>query len=197
MLPQSLVQSQFYWRMDQHKACLFSTSTSPIFSSLAWLLCFSHSYGWSTCWKYIKSIWPRHQNIDMTVDVYKMLNLVLQMSFMSPRNVNGSYLQPPNVYWLITAASCDCPASKGSSASCKHVARCSGLCTSWILGIRKVTRISNMHRQAQQRNKPRLKKVDLIPVSEFSKRKFDIVNKRNKDIFIREWMLSKTSVRLI
>ena len=94
----------------------------------------------------------------------------------------------------ITAASCDCPAGKGPSASCKHVARCSELCTSWILCIRKIARISNMHRQVQQWNKPRPKKVDPILVSEFSKRKFDI-KKGNKDIFISQSMLSSLVAR--
>ena len=51
-----------------------------------------------------------------------------------------------------------------------------------------------MHRQVQQWNKPQPKKVD--PTSfKISKIKFDIVKKGNKDIFIRESMLSSLVAR--
>ena len=97
--------------------------------------------------------------------MYKMLKLAMQIKFLRALcHPEGSYLQPPNVYRSKPEASCDHPAGKGSSASCKHV-----------------TRISNIHRQVWQRNKPRPKKLDPILVSEFSKRKFDIVKKGNKN----------------
>ena len=56
------------------KACLFSTSTSPIFSSLAYFV--SHTATDGPPAEYIKSI--RQQNIHMTVGMYKM-KLVIQI----------------------------------------------------------------------------------------------------------------------
>ena len=92
MLPQLLVQSQQILRMDQHKACSFSTSTSPIYSSLDYFV--SHTAVDGLPAEDIKSI--RHQNIYMIVDMYKMLKLVMQIqffeSFMSPRIVKGTYV---------------------------------------------------------------------------------------------------------
>ena len=61
--------------MDQHNACLFSTSTSPIFSSLAYFV--SHTATDGLPAEDIKSI--KHQNIHMTVDMYKMLKLAMQI----------------------------------------------------------------------------------------------------------------------
>ena len=91
----------------------------------------------------------------MTVAIYKMLKLAIQMqkffeSYCHPE------MQKDHIYNLlmcidqnsydITTASCDCPAGKGPSASCKHVgALCYALvefCTSGKL--QEFTRISKI-----------------------------------------------------
>ena len=86
----------------------------------------------------------------------------------------------------ITSASCDCPAGKGPTASCKHVgALCYALvefCTSG-----KIPEFLTCTDRLQQWNKPRPKKVDPIPVAEFFKRKVDIVKKGNKGFCISEF----------
>ena len=86
----------------------------------------------------------------------------------------------------ITAASCDCPAGKGPSASCKHVgALCYALVEFCASG--KIPDFLTCTDRLQQWNKPRPKKIDPIPVAEFSKRKVDIVKKGNKDLYISEF----------
>ena len=86
----------------------------------------------------------------------------------------------------ITAASCDCPAGKGPSASCKHVG---SLCYALVefCASGKLPEFLTCTDRLQQWNKPRHKKVDPIPVTEFSKRKVDIVKKGNKDLCISEF----------
>ena len=80
----------------------------------------------------------------------------------------------------IAAASCDCPAGKGPSASCKHVgALCYALVEFCASG--KIREFLTCTDRLQQWNKPRPKKIDPIPVAEFSKRKVDIVKKGKKD----------------
>ena len=86
----------------------------------------------------------------------------------------------------ITSASCDCPAGKGPSASCKHVgALCYALVEFCASG--KVPEFLTCTDRLQQWNKPRPKKIDPIPVAEFSKRKVDIAKKGNKDLCISEF----------
>ena len=64
----------------------------------------------------------------------------------------------------ITAASCNCPAGKGPSASCKHVGSlCYALVEFYASG--KLPEFLTCTDRLQQWNKPRHKKVDPIPCS--------------------------------
>ena len=134
----------------------------------------------------------------MIVDMYKMLKLAIQMRqfFKSHIYICHPEMQKDCIYNLqmsidqnsfdITSASCDCPAGKGPTASCKHVgALCYALVEFCASG--KTPEFLTCTDRLQQWNKPRPKKVDPIPVAEFSKRKVDIVKKGNKDFCISEF----------
>ena len=91
----SPVASSVSAHLKEWTACLFSTSTSPTFSSLAYFV--SHTATDGQPAEDIKSI--RDQNIHMrhvqNVEVGHV-NTIFE-SFMSSINIKGSYLQPPNV----------------------------------------------------------------------------------------------------
>ena len=90
---------------------------------------------------------------------------------MSPRNAKELYLQPPdainqNIY-DITAANWDYPAGKGPSANCKHVGlMCYALVEFCAFG--KLPEYLTCTDKLQRWNKPGHKKVNRIPVAEFS-----------------------------
>ena len=79
----------------------------------------------------------------------------------------------------VTAAVCGCPAGKGPSASCKHIGALSyalvEFCTSG-----KLPDFLTCTEKLQAWNKPKPKKVDPIPVEEFSQRKSEITKKEVK-----------------
>ena len=79
----------------------------------------------------------------------------------------------------INAATCDCLAGKGPVVSCKHVgALCYALvefCTSG-----KLLDFLTCTNKLQTWNKPKPKKVDPIPVTDFTKRKIEITKKLEK-----------------
>ena len=107
---------------------------------------------------------------------------------MHPRDEEGSRLQSDNdckTYDIITAT-CGCPAGKGTTASCKHVgALCYALvefCTSG-----KMPYFLTCTDKLQAWNRPKPKKVNLIPVTDFSKRKMEITKKHEKKQSITEY----------
>ena len=88
-------------------------------------------------------------------------------------------------YDIITAT-CGCPAGKGTTASCKHVgALCYALvefCTSG-----KMPDFLTCTDKLQAWNRPKPKKVNPIPVTDFSKRKMEITKKHEKKQSITEY----------
>ena len=86
----------------------------------------------------------------------------------------------------INAATCGCPAGKGPVASCKHVgALCYALiefCTSG-----KLPNFLTCTDKLQAWNKPKPKKVNPIPVTDFTKRNIEITKKLKKRQCITEY----------
>ena len=86
----------------------------------------------------------------------------------------------------INATTCGCPAVKGPVASCKHVgALCYALvefCTSG-----KLPSFLTCTDKLQAWNRPKPKKVDPIPVTDFTKRKIEITKKVEKRQCITEY----------
>ena len=76
----------------------------------------------------------------------------------------------------IVAAECGCPAGKGPCASCKHIG---GLCYALEEFCRfgQVPEFRTCTDQLQQWNRPRPKKLDVIPVASLASRRHELLNK--------------------
>ena len=86
----------------------------------------------------------------------------------------------------INTATCGCPAGKGPTASCKHVG---ALCYAFVefCTSGKLPDFLTCTDKLQAWNKPKPKKVNPIPVTDFCKRKIEITKKHEKKPSIREY----------
>ena len=89
------------------------------------------------------------------------------------------HLQLDSVSSEIISARCGCPAGKGPHVSCKHVA---ALCYALVEfnRIRRLPDFQTCTDKLQEWNRPRPKKLDIIPVANLSSRRHEILKKEKK-----------------
>ena len=90
------------------------------------------------------------------------------------------HLQLDSVSSEIISARCGCPAGKGPHASCKHVA---ALCYALVEfnRIRQLPDFQTCTDKLQEWNRPRPKKLDIIPVADLSSRRQEILKREKKE----------------